>query len=46
MTFPDKMDHGYYLIELTSNDLMSQAFMQITDIAAYSIADEGSHFSG
>lgn len=42
MTFPDKMDHGYYLIELTSNDLMSQAFMQITDIASYSTADEGS----
>ena len=29
------------MIELTSNDLMSQA-LQITDIAAYSIADEGS----
>ena len=42
MTFPESLDHGYYLMELSSGELLSQAFMQISDIATYAMSDENS----
>jgi len=40
MMFPKPLEHGYYLVELSTGDLSSQAFLQISDIAAYSISDK------
>ncbi|MGI6085743.1 MAG: Ig-like domain-containing protein [Acetivibrionales bacterium] len=40
MLFPEPLDFGYYLVELTCEDLSSQAFLQISDIAAYTISDK------
>ncbi|NLX64529.1 MAG: alpha-2-macroglobulin [Clostridiaceae bacterium] len=41
MMFPRPLEHGYYLVELSTEDLSAQAFLQISDIAAYSISDKG-----
>jgi len=40
MMLPRLLEHGYYLVELSTEDLSSQAFLQISDIAAYSISDK------
>ena len=40
MMFPKSLEHGYYLVELSTDDLSTQAFLQISDITAYTIADK------
>ena len=40
MMFPKTLERGYYLVELSTEDLSAQAFLQISDIAAYSISDK------
>ena len=40
MMFPQPLEHGYYLVELSIQDLSAQAFLQISDIASFTIADK------
>jgi len=40
MMFPEAVEFGYYLVELTAGELTAQAFMQISDISAYTISDK------
>ncbi len=40
MLFPETVAEGFYLVELTSDKLAAQAFMQISDVAAYSVSDK------
>ena len=40
MMFPKSLEHGYYLVELSTEGLSSQAFLQISDITAYTISDK------
>lgn len=40
MFFPETLPQGYYLIELSHDKLVSQAFLQISDVAAYSVSDK------
>lgn len=40
MMFPKNLPHGYYLIEMSCDKLSAQAFMQISDIAAFTICDK------
>lgn len=40
MLLPGPVEFGYYLIELTVGDLSAQAFMQISDVTAYTISDK------
>ncbi len=40
MLFPEALEHGYYLVELSTDELSSQAFLQISDITSYSISDK------
>ncbi len=42
MMFPKALEHGYYLVELSTDELSAQAFLQISDITAYTIADKDS----
>ena len=34
------MNFGYYLVELSTEGLTSQAFLQVSDITAYTITDK------
>ncbi|NLM74972.1 MAG: alpha-2-macroglobulin [Clostridiaceae bacterium] len=40
MMFPEALPHGFYLLELSCDDMKAQAFMQISDISAYTISDK------
>lgn len=40
MLLPQPVEFGYYVVELTVGDLSAQAFMQISDITAYTISDK------
>lgn len=40
MMFPETLPHGYYVIELSCGKLSAQAFLQISDVTAYSISDK------
>lgn len=40
MMFPETLPHGYYLIEMSCDDLNAQAFLQISDVSAYTISDK------
>jgi uncharacterized protein YfaS (alpha-2-macroglobulin family) len=40
MLFPEALEFGYYLVELSAGELSVQAFMQISDITAYTISDK------
>lgn len=40
MLLPEPLEFGYYLVELTTGELSAQAFMQISDITAYTISDK------
>lgn len=40
MLFPETLPHGYYLVELSSDQLTAQAFLQISDVAAYMVSDK------
>lgn len=40
MMFPESLSHGYYLVELSTDELLDQAFMQVSDISSYSISDK------
>lgn len=42
MMFPETLEFGYYLVELSTDGLSAQAFLQISDITAYTIADKDS----
>lgn len=41
MMLPESLPHGFYIIELTCEDLSAQAFIQSTDIAAFFMEDKG-----
>lgn len=34
-TFPEALSEGYYLVEITKNDAIDQAFIQVSNTAAY-----------
>jgi len=40
MMFPKPLERGYYLVELSTEGLSAQAFLQISNIASYSISDK------
>lgn len=40
MLFPEALNFGYYLVELSTEGLTSQAFLQVSDITAYTITDK------
>ncbi|NMA65648.1 MAG: alpha-2-macroglobulin, partial [Clostridiaceae bacterium] len=42
MMFPKTLPHGFYLLELSYDDLKAQAFMQISDVSSYTISDKDS----
>lgn len=41
MMFPETLAEGFYLVELSCEKLSAQAFMQISDISAYTVSDKG-----
>ncbi len=40
MLFPETLPQGFYLIELSGDKLTAQAFLQISDVAAYTVGDK------
>ena len=42
MMFPETIKEGFYLIELSNEDLSAQAFLQITDVLSYIVGDKDS----
>ncbi|MCX7771801.1 MAG: Ig-like domain-containing protein, partial [Clostridia bacterium] len=40
MMAPEALKDGFYLVELSSDKLTAQAFMQVSDVSSYSVSDK------